>query len=106
MKLVRNTTPDGTCKYALIRLDKLPSLGEDPQVAQALKLLADKGLLEYGLPHAEDEFFAIKLKDVHAQAALLAYANHAKATQPEFAKEIFALAQRSGPAHKLCGLPD
>lgn len=106
MKLVRNTTPDGTCKYALVRLDKFPSPDEDPQATEALKLLQDRGLLEYGLAHTENEFFAIKLKDTHAQAALLAYASHAKATQPEFAKEIFALAQRSGPAHKLCHLPD
>lgn len=29
MKLIRNTTDDGTCKYALIRLDKMRAQNEN-----------------------------------------------------------------------------
>ena len=87
MKLVRNTTSDGKCKYALVE-----------------RLKNDN--IEYGLPKTENEFFVIKLKDVNAKAALEAYAESAKSTDPELAKEVLELASRSGANSKFCKQPD
>lgn len=83
MRLVRNTTLDGKCKYALVRLDKirLNETGEqfstdcDPAAIQdALDLLHREGLLEYGEKGSKEEFFAIKLKDRFSHHAFEAYA--------------------------------
>jgi len=87
MKLKRNTTPDGMCKYSLIEHDK------DDHV-------------EHGLPGTENEFFVIKLKDKHAYAALDAYAHSVENDDPEFAAEVRELSLRSGPLHPNCKQPD
>lgn len=87
MRLKRNTTPDGMCKYSLIEHEK-----------------GDR--IEHGLPGTENEFFVIKLKDMHARAALEAYANSIKHDDPEFASEVRSLAMRSGANHPNCKQPD
>ena len=46
MRLKRNTTEDGKCKYSLIEHEK-------------------GGHIEHGLPHSENEFFVIKPKQKH-----------------------------------------
>jgi hypothetical protein len=87
MKLVRNTTDDGKCKFALIE-----------------RLKDNK--VEFGLPHTENEFFVIKLKDANAKEALEAYANAAESTDPELASEVRELALRAGVNSKFCKQPD
>jgi len=87
MKLVRNITEDGKCKYSLI---------------ENLK----DGKIEHGLPGTEDEFFVLKLKDVHSKAALLAYAESINSEDPEFAEEVRDLASRSGTDSPWCKSPD
>lgn len=82
MRLVRNTTEDGRCKYALVRLDKLRALPEDSLMAQriatALDDLAGYGVLEYGEKGSADEFFVLKLKDRLSIAAIEAYTEEAE----------------------------
>ncbi len=80
-------TPDGSCKYSLIEHEN-----------------GDK--VERGLPGSEDEFFVIKLKDVHSTAALLAYADSVRISDPVFCTEILHLAERSGVNHPNCKQPD
>jgi hypothetical protein len=74
VKLTRNLTDDGTCKYALVRLDKLRKLPpEQAHIASdALKILAEAGVLEYGAKGDREEFFVLKLKDAFAPSALRA----------------------------------
>lgn len=106
MRLVRNQTQDGKCKYALVRLDKM-RLAEndkgglaDPTVVAALKLLENRGLLEYAGKGDPEEAFVIKLKDVHAPPALRAYADSAEnrpgSVDKELAKDVHELADRAG----------
>lgn len=91
MKLKRNTTPDGMCKYSLIEHEK------DDHV-------------EHGLPGTANEFFVLKLKDIHAKAALLAYAESVAASyaqgSQEYADDVIELANRSGINSPWCKFPD
>ena len=89
MRLQRNITEDKTCKYAIVRLDKLRQLEQssgkdsrnklgrrdsDDTIAQSgLDDLFVLGLLEYGKPGDDEECFVIKLKDQFAEPALAAY---------------------------------
>lgn len=105
MKLMRNVTPDGQCKYAAVRMDKIAALEAKDQVAarSALEMLADLGLLENPKPGDREEFFLIKLKDVYAEPALVAYANSVGKFDPEFAADVYSLTHRAGlrnPFHK------
>lgn len=113
MRLVRNTTENGTGKYALIRLDKLRQHFD--WTAREVDIFADikgvKGLdatdpniniplsvIELGLPGADDEFFVIKLKDKYAHAALQAYATAMWVDSDgdaDFAYEMITLAERA-----------
>lgn len=87
MRLVRNTTPDGMCKYSLIEHHK-------------------GGRVEHGLPGTENEFFVLKLKDKYTQAALNAYAEAVGSDDPEYASEVQALADRAGEDSPWCKVPD
>lgn len=107
MRLTRNITQDGRCKYALVRLDKLREMfgGTACRAIDDLDNLESLGLLEYGKPGSEDEFFAIKLKDVNAPAALDAYAQSASRTDQELSDDVHELFERSR-AHPHRKLPD
>lgn len=98
MRLTRNTTPDGKCKYAIVRLDKLRKMPQKSLItesaAKALDELAALGFLEYGQPGTEEEFFVIKLKDRFAAKALFAYAKDA-GSDLEYSREVRALAVRA-----------
>ncbi len=87
MRLVRNTTPDGSCKYRVWNNERQAWVEDDG-------------------PGGENEFFVIMVKDRHAQAALMAYACSASETDMEFASDVFELAQRAGPASPFCKDPD
>lgn len=113
MKMYRNLNEDGCGKYAVINLRKLNELCPGgtfdrwtPGVEAAIKTLEDVGALEWGAVGSPDEFFLIKLKDAHAQAALLGYADSINYVDKEFAAEVYELASRSGHAHPLCKQPD
>jgi len=62
--------------------------------------------LEFGEPETEDEFFVLKLKDIHSEAALLAYAISVGDSDPEYREEILKLASRAGSKSQWCKYPD
>jgi hypothetical protein len=104
---------EGRGKYAIIKLRALALCieqsafgGLHPPVAKAIEVLEKAGVLDWGIDQTSSEFFLIRLKDAYAQAALRAYADAARGDDPEYAAEIDALAQRSGPAHPNCQKPD
>ena len=99
MRLVRNITPDGKCKYALIRLDKLRlkdhSVFAADEVCRAFDILEEHGVLEYAGLNDPEEAFVIKLKDENAEAALRAYAAEIFYKDPELSDDVFQLATRA-----------
>jgi hypothetical protein len=110
MKLDRNVNADGQGKYALINLRK-------GSIKKADGRERNDGIRYYSPPETAiewgdtfaDEFFVIKLKDVNAHAALLAYAEAAMrdpGSDKEFAHDVHELAMRSGAYHPLCKKPD
>jgi hypothetical protein len=97
MRLMRNTTPDGSCKYAAVRKDKIARLNDYSRKSaeQALAVLKHLGVLEDPSINDPDEFFLIKLKDINAPAALIGYAGAASHTDPELARDVLEAADRS-----------
>jgi hypothetical protein len=105
MKLDRNLSTSGKGKYALINLRKIHS---DPRTPQdlAFAILQHPECVEFGEVGTENEFFPIKLKDINAESALIAYAMSAGEHDSEYATEIADLASRSGRHHPNCKIPD
>lgn len=135
MKLDRNGNGTGRGKYALIktrRIVEIEKAGNDAvaqinsgvrdelikadraaitldiDVSQAISTLEAAGVLEWGEPGTEGEFFVIKLRDQHARAALWAYADDigADLADVEYRKDIRELAFRAGPDSPFCKKPD
>lgn len=116
MKLDRNLPENaGRGKYALLLLRRLDEwkrdgafAGHGSEIDQALKVLEEHGLLDWGNEGTESEFFLIRLKDRCARAALDAYANVAEEIlgDKEYADEIREMAGRSGPYSPWCKNPD
>jgi hypothetical protein len=84
--LIRNMSPDGKCKYALVRLDRLreaspvtKALGEG-----ALDQIQSMDLLEYGEKGTAEEFFVLKLKDRFTASAIEEYARRVRLHAREF----------------------
>ncbi len=113
MKLDRNLNQDRRGKYALLKLRNVP----EPQpimeatpnslaISDAIRLLEEAGILDWGIEGTDGEPFVILLKDKYAQSALVAYADAAEADDPEWAMEVRELAARAGPAHPNCKRPD
>jgi len=86
VKLDRNVNTTGLGKYALINLRT--------------------NSVEWGRAGEPDEFFVIKLRDRHARAALLAYAESMSSADPEFADEVHNLADRASMLNPFCKEPD
>lgn len=96
MRLTRNTTIDGHCKYALVRLDKLRDAKSHPsEELGAIAVLSKSGILEFGEPGTEEECFVIKLKDKFAPLVLRQYAWEALVEDPELSKDVLELAARA-----------
>lgn len=108
MKLVRNTRTDGTCKYALLRLDKLREAKGDLTKEDILAIAGDLApYIEFGEIGTEEEFFVIKLKDWCSRKALLTYASTAKWIEDyELEKDVRELAKRAGSLNPWCKQPD
>lgn len=85
MQLDRNKSPDGKGRFSII----------DNRTGQ---------IVHNGDP--VDDFFVMKLKDIHAEPALRAYAASVRAHDPEFADQVEALADRAGRNHPHCKQPD
>ena len=108
MKLDRNINRTGKGKYALINLRKIPGDPDTPQ-RLAASILEHPECVEFGSVGSPDEFWLIKLKDRYAGDALMCYANSVNRDptgDKEYAREVMALANRSGTAHPLCKRPD
>jgi hypothetical protein len=109
MNLDRNINSDGKGKYALVNLRKIEG---NPQTAEELAaaILKNPEAVEFGMVGTEGEFFVIKLKDIHADAALYAYANdvltHGKDGQDTYAGQIIEMANRAGVVNPFCKHPD
>ena len=106
MKLDRNINVGGKGKYALIKLRDLDM--RQPEVHRALEVLANEGALDWG-DAPETEFFVMRLKDKYAYRGLMGYYNAITLEEPfdaEYALELLNLAQRAGPNHPHCKLPD
>jgi hypothetical protein len=109
MKLDRNINSDGMGKYALIKLRNYPArlnAQGRARVDDALSILQDFKMLDFGNVGSESEFMVIKLKDKYARVALVAYSEAALLDDPEYATEIAEMAERSGPASPWCKKPD
>lgn len=113
MRLDRNIADNGRGKYALLKLRELdnrmtdgPFRELDPEIAAALQLLTDEGILDDGEAGTSSEFFVIRLRDKYAKAALQAYAAEAATDDPEYAREVSELASRSGLDSPFCKSPD
>lgn len=112
MKLDRNINTNGRGKYALLKLRKLddytslePFAEVAKPIADAIKTLADAGILDWG-NKPDTEFFVIRLKDKYAATALAAYAGEALKDDEEYGREILDMAVRSGRGHPDCKMPD
>lgn len=106
MRLVRNTTQDISCKYVFLRLDKMREDGIDPIAFINILGILSK-YVDLGLPGQEDEFFAIKMKDINSRHALEEYANSAMSNGDyELANDVRDLSYRSGFSSPYCHNPD
>lgn len=112
MRLDRNDPINGGVgKYALLNLRKLatysPGIFEETDITKAIALLEKEGLIEWGKPNTEGEFFVIKLRDAFAEPALVMYANTAMmAGEKAYAQDVKDLADRSGQHSPFCKRPD
>src|ERR1700739_1538607 len=100
MKLDRNLGDLG--KYALILVRKLPALGnpaDDPfgraragSIWAAIRLVDREGLIDWGPPGSDSEFFVMRLKDRHSHRGLNSYADDALATgDKEYSQQVFEM---------------
>lgn len=112
MKLDRNINGNqGRGKYALLLLRQLATFDStetfgDNELAGPIRALEKAGVLDWGCEGSESEFFVIRLKDKYAADALAAYALAAQGDDPEYAREIAALAARASANNPHCKQPD
>lgn len=103
MKLVRYTTEDGSCKYGLLRLDKMRADGAS--LDQIHKQLGSLGrYFEFASGGSCEEAFVIKLKDASSPAIIGAYAaaayNNGDAELAEDVSKLLYSAGRNSPFYK------
>ena len=125
MRLIRNQTNDGTCKYGLIRLDILRSFGfsiddikktlsetnliksDIPTLDHNYPKLSLADVVEFGEPNTEEEFLVIKLKDSRAYKPINEYSKEAMIDGDfELGNDVKELADRSGHFSKFCKIAD
>ncbi len=113
MKLDRNINDTGRGKYGLINNRKLreivtgDSTSDATRVDHAITVLMEAGVIEWGEPGTEGEFFVIKLRDINADVTLLTYARSAAHHgDAELGRDVEGLVLRSGPQSPFCKKPD
>lgn len=114
MKLDRNMPENnGRGKYALLLLRNINKPRDlshyanyESRIREALQLLEEVGILDWGEAGTEAEFFLIRLKDEYSRPALLAYADAARKDDVEYADEVVTMAARSGDHSPWCKRPD
>jgi hypothetical protein len=105
MDLDRNLNSDGKGKYAIINLRKIPTNPQTPQELAAA-ILANPECVEFGRVGDPDEFFLIKIKDIHAEVALEAYGTSASLIDEKYGDAVLQMATRAGTNSPYCKLPD
>lgn len=97
MRLERNDNETGIGKYGVINFRRARHMDDSAKraMSQALRVLENIGVIDYGRVGSLDEFFVIKLKDKHAAPALEAYALSAFDDDVEFANDVNMLALRA-----------
>ncbi len=79
MKLIRNISHDGRCKYALIRMQELTPAEQDCIIEEAghesWETTVASAAILIGNESPSDQFFVLKYKDKFTASALRAYAN-------------------------------
>jgi len=105
MKLDRNKNPSGRGKYALLKLRELGDIHPN-EIKMALETLDELSVaqVEQAVDYGDtptSSFFVIRLKDKYAVPALRAYADAARADDPEYASEIDELVKAANmmPKH-------
>lgn len=110
MRLIRNITKDRRGKYAVIRMLRLPDdPGHRADVDYAFRILERHGMLEWGEPKTEGEFFVLMLRDRYAHAALKAYGIAVlddQSCDEEYADDVCELMERAGIESPFCKRPD
>ena len=110
MRLIRNITKDHRGKYGVVRMLRLPDdPGARADVDYALRTLERHGMMEWGEPKTEGEFFVLMLKDVYAGPALKAYAlalTDDEAGDVAYGKDVAELMDRAGTNSPFCKRPD
>lgn len=113
MKLDRNINGNGRGKYGLILNRELARAKDihSPQglteIEYAISVLEHAGIIQWGEPNTENEFFVLKLKDKYAGGALHTYASYAvRDGEVEYGQEVMALAKRAGEWHPSSKKPD
>lgn len=105
MKLDRNINTDGKGKYALVNMRRLDAV-DGIAVREAMALLSQLKVIEFGIVGEKDEFFVMKLKDINSLPAIEAYAKEAEKSDPEWAEEVRTLIPRAGVNSKYSTFPD
>lgn len=111
MKLDRNLNADGRGKYGLIlnrelaTLDKTCSNPVKGEILAAIETLERHGIIDWGTT-LDTKFFVIRLRDKLAAPALRSYAIAAFDHDPEYAEDVFLLANTSGIYHPNAKTPD
>jgi hypothetical protein len=116
MKLDRNVNGTGRGKYGLVNNRKLlevladmspdQSIYRKERVEDAIAILQNLGILDWGTKGTESEFFVINLRERFAHVALDSYAHVARMSDLEYATDIQDLVNRSGPYSPFCKIPD
>ena len=91
MRLDSEINADGTGKYALIKLREAP-FTKSVEIGSRLYSIVPNAAIDFG---KEDEFFVIRLKDIGAVSALMAYAKVYSTIDPEWTQSIYAMIQRA-----------
>lgn len=103
---VLGLVPGEVGKYSLVNNQKLYS-HEDEAVRAAMGVLVRAGLIEFGGFGSKDEFFVLKLKDIHSKPALEAYADSVlSVNRLGYASDVISMADRAGSSSLFCKEPD
>lgn len=108
MRLVRGFQTNGTCKYALVRLDKMRKDGVFKSIQHFLDKYPElQKYVEFGQPGSKEEFFVFKFKDLASTAVLKkASEEYSRLGDEEFSNEILGLLDRTGENHPNCKQAD
>jgi hypothetical protein len=110
MRLIRNITKDHRGKYAVVRMQKLPDdPGARADVDFAFRMLEHHGMLEWGEPKTEGEFFVINAqRPLRARCAESLRSRGARrdAGDEAYADDVCELTGRAGRNSPFCKRPD